>query len=137
MHREDPRVRRGGRVLGLAVRARDRGGAPADRGDRKPALGQRGHIQADDRGRRRQRLEPVPVAPGLELAPVAGVRAGRVQRLGGGGVALGVLEQLSELGRQVRGQLSRKAGKARVDGEHRLGVDGLDRVGLGHPARGL
>jgi hypothetical protein len=45
--------------------------------------------------------------------------------LGGGGVALGVLEQLGELAGEVRRQLGREPGERRVEREHGLGVDDL------------
>jgi hypothetical protein len=97
--------------------------------DRKPSSGQRGQIQGDHSGRGGQRLELVALAPGLELLPVAGVRAGRADRLRGRGVPLGVVDQLGELGGQVRGQLGRQAVERAVEREHRLGVEA--RVSIG------
>jgi hypothetical protein len=48
--------------------------------------------------------------------------------LGGGGVALGVVDQLGKLGGQFGRQLVRDSVERWVEGEHRLGVDGLDLV---------
>ena len=85
--------------------------------------------------RARPRPTSLALAPGLELVPVAGVRAGRVDRLRGWRRSARRPHSSASSAARCAGSSAGQARDRRVRGRHRLAVDGLDLVVFGHPGR--